>query len=106
MKRRSLLLGLATVALVMASQLSGGLPTTVQIDPIGTARAQERCAFQSAYQSLPELASRVGAALDAAGIVEREVGTNAYGETCGSTFMAMESDIYVIVPVANQDDID
>lgn len=72
------------------------------------AAVPEQCAYTWAYEDLPEISREFQAKVKAV-IPEAEARASAYGENCnhedGSfTFLAMETDFYIIIPVSDLND--
>jgi hypothetical protein len=80
--------------------------------PTSTALPQTQCAWNWATQPLPELSFKVEAGIQAAGLKDVTVNSDAYGENCITTagkvdhFTAMETDFHITAKVADLTDID
>jgi hypothetical protein len=89
---------------VLSLSLALGLPADPlqagSFPPASGSSTTQPCAFMWATRPLPILASGLQTALDGAGIAGSKVIANAFGETCGNQFMAMQSEITIDAPVA------
>ncbi|MFZ5855474.1 MAG: hypothetical protein ACOYZ6_01460 [Chloroflexota bacterium] len=98
----------ASVFALTQGKLSAEQPAPPTITPTETVMANQPCAYTWAYKDLPEISAEFEASVKAA-LPEANAHALAFGEDCvaadgSSTFLAMETDFYVILSVTDLDD--
>jgi hypothetical protein len=103
---------LVLTLLLAACNIPLSLQNLVHYTPTGTP-SQEPCSLNWATQPLPELSSRVHAALESKRLTDVRVVAEAYGENCSVartnqsvSFTALETDFHLTVPVKDLKDRD
>ena len=98
----------ASVFALTQGKLSTEQPAPPTVTPTETVTASQPCAYTWAYKDLPEISAEFEASVKTV-LPEANAHALAFGEDCvvadgSSTFLAMETDFYVILSVTDLND--